>query len=173
MPTLAEAAQPCNVFSSQQLQRRIDTRMCDIFWRIPCQGNYADEPLFYEAIKTPEQTLETFNDLRQISTMEFVQHRTNYVRGVTAAVFTHNWKPAQMQELIYVGTWFLMMKSELRNPRYTAQLKTLLKVIQNKITPLLPRASLEMQNHWRVMQQYWERQCARRVCREACHAGRE
>jgi len=143
-----------------RLQGAIDRKMCKTFWHIPARGCYQESPAFYQAIKTPEDTLETLNDLRQISSGEFYAHRTIYVRGATAAISWHNWKPGQIQELMYAGTWFLMFKKELNSPNYNFQLKTLLRVIKEKVSPLAAHASPELQQHWDFIQNYWNHHCA-------------
>lgn len=157
MPTLAQIVNSRNQ-RFLQLQSDIDQRMSTIFWHIPARGSYKESPDFYEAVKTPEQTLETLNDLRQVSSHEFEMHRTIYVRGVIAAIAWHDWKPSHVQELMYVGTWFTMFKKELNSPNYTAQLKTLLNVIKRKVNPLVERAPLELQSRWQFMQNYWDNQ---------------
>lgn len=159
MPTLSQVVKE-QEDSISQYQRNKDREMSAIFWYVPYRGGYEDSPAFYEAIKTPEKTLETLNEMRQISSEEFRNHWSIYLRGANASISWHEWKTNQISELIYAGTWFLMFKDILNNPKYTLQLRELLKVIKNKVDPLVPQASVDMQKHWKVMLGYWEKKSA-------------
>ncbi|MBP5343937.1 MAG: hypothetical protein J6Y85_02550 [Alphaproteobacteria bacterium] len=157
MPSLIEAAlSQGSKFAL--LQNAIDQKMCAIFWHVPPRGCYKEIQEFYEAIKTPQDTLNTLNDLRQVSSDEFYMHKMSYLRGAIAAIAWHTWQPEHIQDLIHVGTWFLMSKKLFKNGNYTSQLKTLLRVIENKINHIAGKAPKSTQAHWEVMKSYWKNQ---------------